>query len=230
MVIANHYKKTGGIKMKNLIKLVTQEHEQNLKGNLEQIKSEKGLNDLMSCYGKKYKKNAAEHFIKFLAARNLKSLNENLALIESVKTAPDFGGEFVITIEWTDSRMWRSNPRAYTNYGFKGDSIGGCGYDKKSTASAQALNSHLPILKLLFEKKNKEIMSFKAKDSEGNKLDWKNGYNRLVLGYGLGYGLLPHFEGGVGVECHITILTRLGLDMQQITNTKNTDVFLIKKA
>ena|SRR3990167_2430509 len=215
--------------MKNLIKLVTQEHDENLKRNLEQIKEEKGLNDLMSFHDKKYKKNAAEHFIKFLTTRNLKSLNEDLALIQSVKAAPDFGGNFVIIIEWKDSRIWRSNPRAYTNYGFKGDSVGGWGYDKRSTATAQALNSHLPILKLLFEKKNKEIINFKAKNSEGDKLDKKNGYNRLVLGYGSGYGLLPHFEGGVGVSCYVSILKNLGLDMQTITNTSNIDVYLIKK-
>ena len=216
--------------MNNLKNEVIKEHKQNLKNNIDKIQTNKGLNHLMGFYGKTYKKNPKENFIKFLKLKNEKELNQDLNKINEVANSKDFSGEFIITIEWKPSRMWRSNPKSYTNYGFEGSSIGGCGYDKGSTATAQALNSYLPILKLLYEKKNKDLPYFRKKSPDGKRLDKRNGYNRAVLGYGSGYGILPYFEGGVGVDSHRRIFENLGLVMQTITNTNNTDVYLIKRA
>ena len=81
------------------------------------------------------------------------------------------------------------------------------------TAIFEALNSNKSILKLLYEKKN-------------NNIDKSN---HELLGYGSGYGIIPAFEGGVGVSSHQRIIEGIGLKMQTITSTKNTDVFLITK-
>lgn len=149
-------------------------------------------------------------------------LDNKLTLINQVEAAPDFTGEFIITVEWKKSRMWGMNPRAYTNYGFEGESIGGCGYDKLSTATAEALNSNKSILKRLWLKK-----AIWLQEHEGQ--EFTEEIKREYLGYGCGYQSLPKFEGGVGVSSHQRIIAGLGLIWKNITSTTNTDVFLIMK-
>jgi len=53
--------------------------------------------------------------------------------------------------------------------------------------------------------------------------------NVSLFGYGSGYGVLPKFDGGVGVSCHQGIMEKLGLHMETITSTKTTDVYMIRK-
>lgn len=142
-----------------------------------------------------------------------KSLLLKMQELRAIEEAQDFNNEFIINIRWVKSRMWGNNPTASTNCGFNGSSIGGCGYDKKSTATAQALNSNLSILKLLCKIKEKNI---------------NDKSNRDFLGYGLGYNILPKFEGGVGVECHLRILNKLGLYAKNVIDKKNIDVYLIR--
>lgn len=148
-------------------------------------------------------------------------IKKALEQIEKVSKAEDFNNPLIITVEWKKSRTWGSNPKAYTNYGFEGENISGCGYCKKSTATAQALNSHLPLIKLLYEKKNEALKSYSSPDDDQNKI------NRSILGYGSGYGVLPYFEGGVGVSSHRNIIQGLGLVWEYVISTKNTDVFRI---
>lgn len=190
------------------------------------LKTEEGLNKWLQWENKKYKINPKDKFIKYLKNKRQKEIENQHKYISEIENASDFSGDFIITIEWKKSAMWRSNPTAYTNYGFTSRSIGGCGYDKQSTATAEALNSHLPILKLLFSKKDSELLDYIKNHPES---DIKNGYNRAVLGYGSGYNILPKFEGGVGVDSHKRILENLGLQMRHIANNRNSDVFLIAK-
>lgn len=210
-----------GLNMENLKREINKEYDKTLMESLARIETEEGLKGSMERENKKYVGKIKYKFAAWLKLQNEKRRNAELKKIEEVENVKDFGGELVITVEWKNSRMWRSNPTAWTNYGFKGSSIGGCGYDKQSTATAEALNSHLPLLKLLYQKKDREISAFKG--------DKKNGYNREILGYGSGYGILPQFEGGVGVDCHKRILEGVGVEMRTVTNTNNTDVFLIKR-
>lgn len=190
------------------------------------LKTEEGLNKWLQWENKKYKVNPKDKFIKYLKNKRQNELIKQIEYISEIENASDFSGDFIITIEWKKSAMWRSNPMAYTNYGFTSRSIGGCGYDKQSTATAEALNSHLPILKLLFSKKDSELLDYIKNHPES---DIKNGYNRAVLGYGSGYNILPKFEGGVGVSAHMRILENVGLQMRHIANNRNSDVFLIAK-
>lgn len=73
---------------------------------------------------------------------------------------------------------------------------GGWGYDLESAAVAQALNQCGAIRKLLIEAK------FNKREA-GQK-------NHDILGYGSGYGIIPHFEGGVGITSHKGIFENLG--------------------
>ena len=130
-----------------------------------------------------------------------------------------------ITIEWKRSQMWGSNPTAEMTYSYTatdgethhrrvtGSSIGGCGYDKQSTAAAEVLNQCPEALKPLYQKRNEHL----------------DGSNRDIIGYGSGYGMTPHFEGGVGVNCFRSIFEGLGYTWVCVANGKAFDVFQISK-
>lgn len=205
------------MEFKILRKAVLSSIESRFNKTVENLNTEEGLNKEMGYYGKEYIKNPKEKFIKFLEGRKQKEISEELHKIKCVEEADDFKGDFIITLEWKKSYMWGSNPTAYTNYGFNGESISGCGYCKTSTATAQAINSHNPILKLLYTKEEKRLRKI-------NKVDRCD-----FIGYGSGYHTLPKFEGGVGISSHERIIEGLGLNMKTITNTSQTDVYLISK-
>lgn len=156
-------------------------------------------------------------YIKLLTKHKFKEIEEVTNSYNAVMESEDFNGSLVLTIEWKKSAMWGDNPRVYTNYGFEGSSIGGSGYDKLSTATAEGLNNFKPILKELYKVYNKNLNS-------------KNVLTKEVLfGYGMG-SYSVKFGSGVGVSCHIDILEKLGFEMKCVTSTKTIDVYTIKRA
>jgi len=146
---------------------------------------------------------------KIESLQNQLIFNDNLQPIE----------ELTITVEWKKSSMWGSNPTAETrvfDLGFiSSGSIGGCGYDKCSTAVANVLNQIPQFRKLMFELKNK-LSNCKKQ-------------NREVFGYGSGYGILPTFEGGVGVSCYDRIFNAIGYEFKTVSSGKAFDVYRISK-
>jgi len=220
--------------MENLINELRKETKNNFLFQLSKIETEEGLNHSLKRWGKSYKgnnKQVKEKFKRFLKGYYLKRLNAEINKIEEVNKAEEFSGELILTVEWKKSYMWGMNPKVSTNYGFIGSSVGGCGYDKLSTSTAEGLNSDLRILKLMYLKKNEELKNKKEtyKEQNGEETTSERGINHFCFGYGSGYGILPYFEGGVGVSSHENICKRLGLNMRCITSTKNTDVYLISK-
>ena len=133
--------------------------------------------------------------------------------------------EATITVEWRKSSTWGSNPKAKIRWVYtdlegsrhyknaETSSIGGCGYDKLSTAVAEALNSVAPIKRSLYKKKN----------------TFSRLSNGEVFGYGSGYGVLPYIEGGVGVSCYPDIFKAIGYAFETIASGDNFDVFKITK-
>ena len=209
--------------MKNLTNAIYNEIAQRYNKQISEIQTEEGLNKVMQFHGKQYNGNERVKMDKFLRLKWDREIAETGKKIGAVKEAKDFSDELIITLEWKRSRMWGANPRAYTNYDFEGESIGGCGYCKTSTASAQALNSHLPLMKLLYKKKEAHLRKNKSpKDKLSNS-------SHTILGYGAGYGILPHFEGGVGVSCHQRIVEGLGLKWRDVSSTEWTNVYMISK-
>lgn len=153
-----------------------------------------------------------------------KSLAERFSKIQSIMN----GGELLdvkIQVEWKRSAIWGSNPSAELWIGFKNStdnydsdyftsrSIGGCGYDKGCTAVAEVLNQCAPLLKAMYLLKEANI--------EVN--------NRELFGYGSGYGLLPYFEGGVGVNCFNRIFEKIGFEFKSIASGKTFDVYEVNK-
>jgi len=164
----------------------------------------------------------------YLITRKEKQLAKRLQEdVNEIKTV--FGaGKLIsvkIQIEWVKSKMWGHNPvgeawvvledkdgNRDSKY-FTCSGISGCGYDKASTALAKLLNQSNEALKPLYVKKNKNI----DKD------------NRELLGYGSGYGILPSFEGGVGVSCYPTIFDKIGYKFETVASGKTFDAYTITK-
>jgi hypothetical protein len=151
------------------------------------------------------------------------ALNEKLAKVSDIANSGDLK-DIKIQVEWKRSAMWGSNPNAELWMGFKNSadnydskhftsgSIGGCGYDKLSTAVANVLNQCKPLLKALYEFKDANIET----------------KNHDLFGYGSGYGLLPQFEGGVGVSCYNDIFNKIGFEFKSVASGKTFDVFEVK--
>lgn len=147
-----------------------------------------------------------------------KRAEKELQRIETIKKANDELQAIAINVEWTKNPTWGYNPHAtvYTNTsGATEGRASGCGYDKESTAIAEALNKNNDILKLLYTFKNKKMTAKKTNSHE-------------LLGYGSGYGVLPYFEGGVGVSSLLYIFKKLGYTTTE-HHTNTSDFYTIEK-
>jgi len=144
-----------------------------------------------------------------------KSLNQELKNLE-FSDLPKIE-TLTINVEWKKSNMWGMNPTAEAYINGVGQvssgSIGGCGYDKQSTAVARVLNQVPQFLKLMYELKNKNV---EIKNHE-------------LFGYGSGYYVLPSFEGGVGVSCYPKIFEKIGYKFETVASGKTFDVYKITK-
>lgn len=128
-----------------------------------------------------------------------------------------------VDVNWCKSSTWGANPTAEawitfindsgsreTEY-LKSRSISGCGYDKESTAVAEALNQSEVLKANLYAYANRPM-------NKGKEL-------REIFGYGSGYGELPCFEGGVGTSCYNSIFAKLKLDFRNTASGKMFDQF-----
>lgn len=106
----------------------------------------------------------------------------------------------MLVIRWVRNSTWGWNPHAELFVGgetFTGRASG-CGYDKESAAMAEALNACPEIMRALYAKEDNR--------PEGvTRREW--------LGYGSGYGVLPAFDGGVGVRTMCEVLTTCGFSV-----------------
>lgn len=218
--------------MKNLIKKVIAEIKATHPTFVSEVKRQPDVKTILNQWhmrdrlpkGKDASKFELADLKKYLIARDLKRMekriSEKLQHFETIQNAKPFTS-IIITMEWKRSRMWGNNPSAeavvkyedgYCDHFYSG-SIGGCGYDKGSTAVAQCLNQVNGLLKLMYERRDKNTKK----------------QLRDLLGYGSGYGLLPRIEGGVGVNCYPRIMEKLGYTFKTISSGKAFDVYSIEK-
>ena len=128
--------------------------------------------------------------------------------------------EIKISVEWHNSRTWGANPFAtvlaftgpLTGRAF-GGSASGCGYDKLSAAVAEAFNQSPAIMGAMY--------SAMEKNPDTEKRD--------IFGYGCGYGVLPSFEGGVGISCFASMFEKIGYTWQNVGSGKMFDVYHVTK-
>lgn len=191
--------------MKNLIKALTKESSNRLNESIrefhEQLKeSGAGVTrvERMTLDRKTpYIRNRVHRVEKRLRDIYLNRLGKKFEAIERVNAASDkLPNDLTLIINFYKSKTWGYCPKGSDNYGHKTSSITGCGYCKESTATAQLLNQNDIIMKQVYKAKNKP-RNLKQSNSDS-------------LGYGSGYSLIPSFEGGVGIDCHVRILKRLG--------------------
>jgi hypothetical protein len=196
--------------------------ELNSKKDTQSILSAWQYNDLFP-KGKKAKSWELRELINYLIDRKQKEtgkyLSAQMSRLRAVENAPELES-ITISIEWKKSRMWGNNPnaeaRVCTSEGcehYNSGSIGGCGYDKQSTAVAQSVNQSNSFLKALYLIKEKNVTKS----------------NHDLFGYGAGYGILPSLEGGVGVSCYPRIFEAIGFKFKTTASGKAFDVYTVTK-
>ena len=147
-----------------------------------------------------------------------KRTEKELKRIETIEKAADNVRSITINVDWVCNAIWGWNPHAtvYTSNGKNSEGrASGCGYDKESAAIAEALNKNNDILKLLYIAKNKKMTAKKTNSHD-------------LLGYGSGYGVLPYFEGGVGVSSLLHIFKNLGYTVRE-HHANRSDFYTIEK-
>lgn len=230
--------------MKNLIKAIETEQKNRLNEFIKGINEVQDFKGLDTWYyrellpkGKKMDVfNSLADAAAYLIGRKQKAIYKAIEKeVNRVQTVFN-SGELIdvkIQIEWKRSRMWGSNPSAECWYTYKdaegnhrsgyvtSGSISGCGYDKQSTAVAQCLNQINEVLKPMYIKKDKAIKGIQKSQNDAHL---------EIFGYGIGYGILPSIEGGVGVSCYPTIFKNIGYNFQTQACGKTFDVYTITKA
>lgn len=219
--------------MKNLIKAIETEQKNRLNDfifDINQLTELKQLdtwhyNDLLP-KGKNITSFTFEALKSYLIDRKQKAIYKTIEREVSKINAVENAGtllEVKISIEWKRSQMWGSNPKAecwasfinkdgnHNSIYVTSGSIGGCGYDKQSTAVANCLNQINAVLKPLYTIKNDNITS----------------KNDELFGYGAGSSILPRIAGGVGVSCYPTIFKKIGYDFKTVASGKTYDVYTI---
>lgn len=140
-----------------------------------------------------------------------------------------------ISVIWKRNRTWGWNPTATVVingiYIYEG-SASGCGYDKRTAAIGSALNQSDIILKMLYTAKEKAL---KKPPQKGRQLNpfapedkaiyEENTSNNSLIHYGAGYGVLPYFEGGVGISSFIGVFKACGLELKHESGTDTTDYY-----
>ncbi len=213
--------------MNDLTKLIKAETKKSIDKFSTQLTEEKSENLNNWQYNNLLPKNSKKVFTSeadkkaYLLERYIKDKNKaelkEIAKVTNIFNATAQIESVNISVEWKKNRTWGSNPSAEAKICFKNGaceyfnsgSIGGCGYDKESTAVARTLNQCNELLKLMYAKKDKKI-----------KLS-----NRDIFGYGSGCGILPYFEGGVGVSCYYQIFESLGFKFEKIASRKTFNVY-----
>lgn len=172
-------------------------------------------------YWNKFSKKTFEQQKAYLFQKTLsinqKEIDTKYALYRSFYEIDELPTEIKVDIQWKDSMMWGANPTAtcvisgngiYQSY--KSRSFSGCGYDKESTAFAEACNQSQHIRRIL-------ITAYENTDHDNY------GYQTPEDGY------LPALSGGVGTDCYYDIFKAAGYEMVKELSTKNVDFYIIRK-
>ncbi len=132
-----------------------------------------------------------------------------------------------ISVKWIKSRTWGYNPHAdiiiNNIYRYSG-TASGCGYDKRTAAIGAALNQSNIILKMLYTAKEKALKKAPAKIKNNTDLS-----NRDFIHYGAGYGVLPYFEGGVGMGSFEGVFNACGLKLAHYSGDDYNDYYFFEK-
>lgn len=177
--------------------------------------------------GKISREKAIEYAIKRAENETLKKLYRNIEQLNAAANSDGFTWAR-ITVEWTRSRTWGANPAAEVIMAGSCTTgrAGGYGYDKQSTAIAEALNKNVSALAMMYDLAEKALIDGKSPVSAAacSGFQWSK-----ALPYGSGYAVLPYFEGGVGSSCHWEIFKQAGYITRCTGSGKMFDCWEVRK-
>jgi hypothetical protein len=164
-----------------------------------------------------------------------KHLAEKLGKLDRVAAAPDLDS-VSISVEWKRSSVWGYNPTATVTIQAGGTwkqytgTASGCGYDKRTAAIGEALNKSESVKKMLYTIKEKALDNPPAVGRcAGPGYFEKPTTNNSLIHYGAGYGVLPYFEGGVGISSFYGVFEACGYVCTASHETKTTDFYVFSR-
>lgn len=167
-----------------------------------------------------------EKAVEFATKRRLKEIDrETIKKLDKLLKAQnaDELKSVSVSVSWKRSAYWGYNPTATVTingiYQFTGHASG-CGYDKETAAVGEALNQSEIILKALYTTKEKALSKAPAKIRNNPE-----SRNADLIHYGAGYGVLPYFEGGVGMTSFKGVFEACGLKCTHSNHTKTSDYY-----
>lgn len=206
--------------MKNLFNALEKVNQENKERSLKAIeKQDHSLNNYLTKLKQQQLKNGEitrEEALKFATKKiekvYKKQLEEDINKINDIIGSEETFKEIYLQIQSKKNSygyQFKCNLSSDEGTNIIGTFTNGCGYDKLSTSVSSVLNEYKPLLKMLYQFKNNNV----------------NTDNRKLFGYGSGYGLLPYFEGGVGISCYYKIFNSIGLQFKEI----NHDLYIITR-
>ena len=131
-----------------------------------------------------------------------------------------------IDVSWKKSQTWGANPTAEVwadEYLGVSRSVGGCGYDKESTAIAEPFNRSKAMAKI--------AIIAKYLDTKYGDLDWKEKQEKNIFtySYGVRFSIFHNngicWEGGVGASSFMNCIKTAGYKMDADFHPKYSDCY-----
>lgn len=156
-----------------------------------------------------------EKAVELATARRVKELEKEyaaqVARIDAAEAAPDVQS-IAIHIEWKRSATWGKNPHAsvIVNHANRyTGSASGCGYDKRTTAIANAAGQSATLQKMIFALKESALQT--------------GDFTPHAVGECYG---MPYFAAGVGMSSYRELFRRCGLTAEVDNESgKNFDTY-----
>ena len=131
-----------------------------------------------------------------------------------------------IDVNWKKNHTWGANPNAEvwtSEYLGESGSVGGCGYDKESTAIARPFNRSKQMAKI--------AIIAKYLDTKYKDVDWKEKYEKGIYTYSNGvlFSIFHdngiYWEGGVGASSFMNCIKTAGYKMDAEFHPKHGDYY-----
>lgn len=175
--------------------------------------------------GKLPRKEAVQRAAARMDKQLAKEYNKRVEKLHRVAEAPELL-RVDIRVNWVRSRTWGVNPHCEviveteTGCTVYTGTASGCGYDKQTAAIGNTLNQSDAVLKMLYTAKER----YKGRIGT----EWNDG-NRKYIAYGAGYGVLPYFEGGVGMGSFESVFNFCGFVLTHMDHSSAYDHYIFKR-
>lgn len=184
--------------------------------------------EIKAALGKRDQKKLATGKLTIEDARRLLKLKDCKGdIADNEKAIADIKAAFAkelpktirIDVEWKKSATWGFNPKAevWADGYSASEFIGGCGYDKESTATARAFENN-PVFARI-------VATCAWLDEKETKA---TGEQKHTYGYYSSYSGF-RFEGAVGFNCHRNIIERAGYRLVAEFHPKAADGYRFEK-